>query len=197
MGAAGVADKVGRRYAMDPEIEHFARLLAAARAKNVRVAYVRWTRDAQGSTDDDASCARRTPVCSGRRTQAGRTRALSNIEGSWGWQAPEAIKPAPGDWVLPQWRQDAFFSTQFDALMRWNGIKTMVIVGLGAEVGVVPTLMSASNLGYFAVAVSDGLRPADPERMEDAMRYIADQAMMKTHTELLEIWQGAAPRPAQ
>ena len=66
----GVADKAGLRYAMDPEVERIARLLEAARAKNVRVAYVRWTRYEDGSTDDDASCSLGSPVCSGRRVDA-------------------------------------------------------------------------------------------------------------------------------
>ena len=191
----GVADNVGRRYAMDPEIERIARLLAAARAKNVRVAYVRWTRDAYGSTDDDASCARRTPVCSGRRTQAGRAHPPSNIEGSWGWQAPEAIKPAPGDWVLPKWRQDAFFSTQPDALMRWNGIKTMVIVGLGAEVGIMPSVLTAAEMDYFPVVVEDAISAAYPGRGEDAMEFLRDSAIIKNTKEMEEIWSKAAAAP--
>ena len=192
----GAADKVGRRYNMDPEIERIAKLLRAARAKNVRVAYVRWTRHADGSTDDDASCARGTPVCSGRRTEAGRTQAPSNIEGSWGWQAPEAIKPASGDWVLPKWRQDAFFSTQLDALMRWNGIKTMVIVGLGAEVGIMPSVMTASEMGYFTVVVEDAIATADPSRREDAMKFLRGTAIIKSTKEMEAIWRQATPAPA-
>lgn len=191
----GGADKAGRRYAMDPEIERIARLLAAARAKNVRVAHVRWTRHADGSADDDASCARGTPVCSGRRTQAGRTRPPSNIEGSWGWQAPEAIKPAPGDWVLPKWRQDAFFSTQLDALMRWNAIKTMVIVGLGAEVGIMPSVMTAAELGYFTVVVEDAIAAAYPSRRESAMEFLRDTAIVKNTQEMEEIWNKATAAP--
>ena len=191
----GVADQVGQRYAMDAEVERIARLLAAARAKNVRVAYVRWTRDAYGATDDDASCARETPVCSGRRTEAGRAHPPSNIEGSWGWQAPEAIKPAPGDWVLPKWRQDAFFSTPLDALMRWNGIRTMVIVGLGAEVGIMPTVLTAAEMGYFPVVVEDAIAAAYPGRGEDAMEFLRDSAIIKNTQEMEEIWTKAAAAP--
>ena len=192
----GAADKAGVRYAMDPEIERIARLLAAARAKNVRVAHVRWTRFGDGSTDDDASCATGSRVCSGRRTEAGRTRPPTNIEGSWGWQAPDAIAPAPADWVLPKWRQDAFFSTQLDALMRWNGIKTMVIVGLGTEVGIMPTVMTASELGYFTVVVDDAIKEIDAARKESAMAFLRDTAIVKTTQELAGIWNRAAAAPA-
>lgn len=192
----GVADQAGLRYAMDPEIDRIGKLLAAARKKNARVAYVRWTRYEDGATDDDASCAVGSRVCSGRRTAAGRTRPPSNIEGSWGWQAPEAIAPAPGDWVLPKWRQDAFFSTQLDALMRWNGIKTMVIVGLGTEVGIMPSVMTASELGYFTVVVEDAIKAVDPARREPAMAFLSDTALVRNTRWLEEIWSEAAAAPA-
>ena len=188
----GAADKAGLRYAMEPEIERIARLLAAAREKNVRVAYVRWTRFSDGSTDDDASCATGSRVCSGRRTRAGRAGTPANIEGSWGWQAPESIAPAPGDWVLPKWRQDAFFSTQLDALMRWNGIKTMVIVGLGTEVGIVPSVMTASELGYFTIVVDDAIKAVDPTRKEAAMAFLRDSAIVSNAKKVEEIWNNAA-----
>ena len=193
----GVADKLGLRYAMEPEIERIKQLLAIARPKNVRVAYVRWTRFDDGSTDDDASCAVGSRVCSGRRTAAGRARPPSNIEGSWGWQAPAAIAPAPGDWVLPKWRQDAFFSTPLDALMRWNGIKTMVIVGLGTEVGIMPSVMTASALGYFTVVVDDAIKAVDPARKESAMTFLRDTAMVRNTDRIEEIWRDAAPKPAE
>ena len=188
----GVADKAGLRYAMDPEVERIARLLAAARAKNVRVAYVRWTRYEDGSTDDDASCSVGSRVCSGRRSAAGRAQPPSNIEGSWGWRAPEAIAPAPGDWVLPKWRQDAFFSTQLDALMRWNGIRTMVILGLGTEVGIMPSVLTASELGYFTVVVEDAVKAVDPVRRESAMAFLQDTAMVRSTGRIEEIWSKAA-----
>ena len=70
-------------------------------------------------------------------------------------------------------------------------------MGIGAEGGVLPTLMSASNLGYFTVAVADCLALPGPGRMDDAMRYIADGAIVGTHAELLELWRGAAAKPAE
>ena len=191
----GAADKIGRRFEMDAEIERISKLLTAARAKNVRVAYVRWTRHEDGSADDDASCARKTPVCSGRRNAAARAHPPTNIEGSWGWKGPDAIEPEPGDWVLPKWRQDAFFSTQLDALMRWNGIRTMVIVGLGAEVGIMPSVMTATELGYFTVVVEDAIASAYPGRKEDAMKFLRESASIMSTKEMEEIWSHAAAAP--
>ena len=182
----GASDKNGRRFEADSIIEPVAELLAAARAKNVRVAHVRWTRYADGSSNADPQ----------RRTMpAGPPRAASNIEGTWGWEAPEALKPAPGEWVFPKWRQNAFFSTQLDALMRWNGIKTMIIVGLGAEVGIVPTVTHATSLGYFSFAVEDCIVPSDPALKADAMKFIARSATVKNRKDIIDIWSKSTPRP--
>ena len=58
-------------------------------------------------------------------------------------------KAAPEDLVLRKYRPDAFYGTILDSVLRWNGVKTIVFVGLGVAVGGVPTLSTASNLGYF------------------------------------------------
>ena len=73
------------------------------------------------------------------------------VEGTPGWEIADAVEPVPGDWLIRKYRPDAFFATPLDSMMRWNGIRTLVVVGVGAEVGVLPTLMTASNLGYFTV----------------------------------------------
>jgi nicotinamidase-related amidase len=156
-----------------------AELLAAARKKGVRVAYVRWTRHADGSTNSEPEI---------RNARGRPANPPYTIQGTWGWDAPDEIKPVAGEWVIPKWRTDAFFATPLDTLLHWNGIKTMVIVGIGAEAGVVPTLMHANNLGYFTVAVSDGIGPSNPARMEDAMRFINSLAIVKNHNEVIELW---------
>ena len=162
----GSFDRDGRRIDTDAEIPAMQRLLETARSKGVRVAYVRWTSYADGSAQ--ANVGPRTVL------RPLSTSTTSNIEGTWGWEIADPVKPAEGDWVLRKYRQDAFYATPLDILMRWNGMKTLVIVGPGTEVGVLPTLMTASNLGYRRVAISDALIEVDPARKEGAMRFIAE-----------------------
>ena len=178
------------RIDADAEMPAMARLIETARSKGVRVAYVRWTTYGdQSTTSVNASALPVRPPPS--------TSTIETIEGTWGWEIADAVKPAEGDWVLRKYRPDAFYATPLDTLMRWNGMKTLVIVGIGAEVGVVPTLMSASNLGYRRVAISDALVAANPSRMDDAMIFIADYATVKTSDEVIDIWRAATPTPAQ
>ena len=95
----GASDTAGRRWNADGVMEPIANLLAAARAKDVRVAYARWTRQEDGSWD---YVARGT----------GQTPPLAPVESTWGWEAPEAITPMPDDWIIVKTRPDAFLGTE-------------------------------------------------------------------------------------
>ena len=163
------------------------RILASAREKRVRIIYMRYTRHADGSTFSDP--IRRNAL---RGEQAADQ---TTIEGEPGWEVIDAVKPHPEDLVLRKYRPDAFYGTILDSVLRWNGVKTVVIVGLGAAVGGVPTLATASNLGYFPVAVTDALISSDAKRTADALAYATDTSLAATHTELLAAWTSANPRP--
>lgn len=163
------------------------RILATAREKRVRIIYVRFTKHADGSTFSDP--IRRLAF----RGEPGAE--LDTIEGTSGWEVIDAVKPHPEDLVLRKYRPDAFYGSILDSVLRWNGIKTIVVVGLGVAVGGVPTLATASNLGYFPVAVTDALISSDPKQTTDALAYVTDTSLATTHTELMEAWKSAKARP--
>ena len=191
LSAGGAYDQRGRRY--DPErtariVPPMQKLLAAARANGVRVAYVRWTSHADGSTSSPTAQARARAAAASGQAPA---RTPLGVEHTWGWEIIDDVKPVEGDWVLRKYRRDAFFGTILDPLLRWNGIKTIVFVGIGAEIGGLPTLMHASNLGYARVAVSDCILSSNPARMEDAMMHIGENAILQTSQEVIDIWNRA------
>jgi ureidoacrylate peracid hydrolase len=163
------------------------RILASAREKRVRIIYVRFTKHADGSTFSDPTR---------RLAFHGEPGAEQDtIEGTPGWEVIDAIKPNPEDLVLRKYRPDAFYGSILDSVLRWNGVKTVVFVGLGVAVGGVPTLATASNLGYFPVAVTDALISSDPKRTTDALAYVTDTSLVTTHAELVDAWKSANPRP--
>ena len=174
----GWFDTRGRRIDVTDIMDPMVKLVAAARASDVRVAYVRWTSYPDGSTYGRPRSRSDEPPST-----------ISTHEGTWGWQNPDEIKPVGNDWVLRKYRPDAFIATALDELLRWNKITTIVIVGVGAEVGVVPTLATASSLGYDNVAIRDAIVPTEPDRAEDAMLYIGDHATLLGHTEVIDIWE--------
>ncbi len=169
----------GREIDITGIMEPMVKLIAAAREQGVRVAYVRWT------TYPDYSNYGRP----GERFDPDAPVATNEMhEGTWGWENPPEIAPEPLDWILRKYRSDAFVATALDELLRWNDITTIVIVGVGAEVGIVPTLSTAEILGYDTVAVEDAIRPTEPARLADAMLYINDHARVVTHTEVIDAW---------
>jgi ureidoacrylate peracid hydrolase len=187
----GEYDKQGRRYSpelMASVIPRIQNLLMAARRKNVRVIYVRFTSHEDGSTLSDAN---RRDLLSRREVPE-----RLHIEGSWGWEIIDALKPQPQDLVLRKYRPDAFYGTILDSILRWNGIRTVITTGVGVAVGGVPTVMTALNLGYQSVAVGDAFVSTDEKRTTAALDYLRAHAIVRSHQEIVDAWDRATPRPA-
>ena len=179
----GASDTAGRRWNADGVMEPIASLLAAARAKNVRVAYVRWTRQEDGSWDYVPSSA----------ALGVEAPPLAPVQDTWGWEAPEAITPMSDDWIITKTRPDAFMGTNLDSLMRWNGMKSVVMVGAGGDVGILPSALTSTGLGYVTVAVGDGI--AFTGRAQETLDVIGRAALVKTHQDIVAVWNEAAANP--
>ena len=203
----GRSDTQGMRMDVSHIVPATTKLLSAARKAGVRVAYLCWTIFPDGRTQNiwlrpHSAGPEDSPGLPNRVFRDSRWGAppepehleLSPVEGTWGGEVLGSVAPEAGDWVIRKYRPDAFFATTLDAFLRWNGFQTIIILGLGSEVGIVPTLISAAHRGYFRVAVSDCLRASNLERTDDAMRYIADYAVLKTHVEIIDTWQTAPER---
>ncbi len=182
----GLFDKAGRRIDASGILPATISIIEAARAAGIRVMYVRYTRHRDYSSHSDPVIRKAWPMIS---TDAANNLMLSTVEGTWGWEFLDEVKPEPDDLVLRKYRPDAFYGTHLDDLLRWNGIKSIVLVGIGAEVGLVPTVMHGFNLGYFCVGVEDAVRTVDPARREDALRYIADWGLVATEQDVINVWR--------
>ena len=173
--------------AENPIIDPIATLIAAARSKGVRVAYGNWVNHRDGSTAGAPDA---------QRSDWGRNLPTTQIHGTPGWEVYESVKDAPGDWVLRKYRPDAFYGTRLDMLMRWNGMKTIVVTGVGLDTGLIPTLMTAHNLGYFRVTVSDAVRGGVDSGLDQLARTFLEKhgyhsSIIKTSQEVIDIWNAA------
>jgi nicotinamidase-related amidase len=102
----------------------------------------------------------------------------THIEGSWGWEIIDALKPQPQDLVLRKYRPDAFYGTILDSILRWNGIKTVVTTGVGVAVGGVPTVRLLL-VGYFeGIDAERGIdwRAADSLAIRQFLHLALDEA---------------------
>jgi len=73
------------------------------------------------------------------------------VEGSWGWQIIDELKPEKNDVIVRKLRYDAFFGTPLDHILRIRGIEYVVVCGVVANICVLHTAGSAALHGYKVV----------------------------------------------
>ena len=94
------------------------------------------------------------------------------IEGTWGAQVIEALRPREGDFVVKKRRYSAFFGTDLDLLLRELGVDTLILTGLVTNVCVQHTAADAFFRGYRLVVVSDCCEALTEEDHKRALEYM-------------------------
>ena len=161
-------------------------LLHEARAAGVKVIYVGWTNLADGSSLSDPEIRRHyQEIMDGTYVMH---RCL--LENTWGHEPIDELAPQPGEIYVNQYKRDAFVGTSLDAILKWNGIRTFIIVGQGVHVGLVPTVSTGESLGYFVVAPEDCMIYREDKWKEPAMRFLNMWATsVQPSTTLIAAWK--------
>jgi nicotinamidase-related amidase len=137
---------------MEPVLAQSAKLIEAARAKNMRVIYVVvGFRPGYPELAKDSLMASRI---------AGSNRFTTTTPGS---DIADAVKPKDNDVVVMKHRVGAFFGTDLDMILRSNGITTLIVTGVATSGVVLSTVRHASDADYRIVVVKDGCADADDE----------------------------------
>jgi len=162
-------------------------LVDEARKAGVKVIYVRWTnyRDNSSRSDPEIQAAYKSIMDGTHAMQ----KAL--IEGTWGHQMIDELKPQEGDLVLNKYKRDAFAGTSLEAMLQWNGIKTFAIVGIGVHVGIIPTVSNGVNKGYFVVIPEDCMLAGPSEWFDAAMKFLGMWAIVKPASDLIKAWKSS------
>lgn len=95
------------------------------------------------------------------------------VEGTWGWEIVEALRPGPGDRVIRKLRYDGFFGTSLDHELRGAGINTVIVCGTVANICVLHTAGSAALHGYSVVLPTDAVSALTPFDLQAAIRQTA------------------------
>ncbi len=99
------------------------------------------------------------------------------------------LKPQPQDIVFQKRRPDGFVGTDFDLMLRSNGIKTIVISGVATEGGIEGTARSARNLGYDVVILKDCVGSRNRELHDMALKLMEQTFFdVSTASEIVTIW---------
>ena len=186
VSVGGELDKFDKRMDISGMIGNVKEFLSAARQSGVRVVYARMTRYPDYGTYSDPMILKAYPQIEDPTKQV---TYLVGIKGSWGWQVIDELRPEPGDLGVDKYRVNSFINTPLELLLRSNGIRTIVILGVGAEAGIVPTVTHAENLGFFVVAVEDCILPVDHSWRDAAFKFISRFSLLATSSEISSIWK--------
>lgn len=151
-----------------PVIERIARAVAVARAAGIAVVWFQNGWDAAyaeaggpGSPNWHKSNALKTMR---RRPElAGSLLA----KGSWDYALVDALRPEPGDIVMPKPRYSGFYNTALDSTLRARGIRTLVFTGIATNVCVESTLRDGFFLEYFGIVLADATHQAGPPSLQE------------------------------
>ena len=100
------------------------------------------------------------------------------------------LKPEPKDIVFQKRRPDGFVGTDFDLMLRSNGVRTILIGGGATEGGVEGTARSARNLGYDIVVLKDCVGSRSRELHELALKLMGQTYFdIASSGEIAEIWR--------
>ncbi len=89
-------------------------------------------------------------------------------KGGWDYDLVDALKPQPGDIVLPKPRYSGFFNTPLDSMLRSRGIRHLIFTGIATNVCVESTLRDGFFLEYFGVVLEDATYQAGPSFAQQA-----------------------------
>lgn len=135
-------------------------LLDAARAARVPVCWI----GADYSRE-------RIPASMRLKLDAARITADCCAPGSWGAQW-FGVEPAAGETILFKHTYSGFSATPLDALLRDEGVRTVVCVGVQTQICVESTVREAHSLGYACVVPADAVASHTPALHDAALANI-------------------------
>jgi nicotinamidase-related amidase len=95
------------------------------------------------------------------------------VEGSWGAEVVEELKPEEGDYIVKKRRYSGFYATDLELLLREKGVEELHFTGCLTDICVLFTCADAYYRG-FKIFVSEGataaLTPADHQNALNLMK---------------------------
>jgi biuret amidohydrolase len=178
---AGILAHVRDREAV---VERISSVLAAARASNVPVMYVR-----------HVSVPPRHMGVTALRTAMAWQRLERAEDVAWAFppdaphtQLVDELTPVDGEPVFDKLGMSAFVGTPLEAVLRDRRITTLVMVGAVLEIGIEPTARHAADLGLLPVVVTDACGVVEPEAAERSIASL-DYSLLSYRASATEIEQ--------
>lgn len=94
------------------------------------------------------------------------------IRGEPGFEIADEVAPLPGEPVIDKTTNGAFCGTDFEAVLRFAGVRALAFAGLTIDVCVHTTLREANDRGYQCLLVADACGAVDPGLHEWAVKSV-------------------------
>jgi biuret amidohydrolase len=146
-GQEGALIEIPRARAMVPRLNH---LLDVCRAHQIPVIYIHHVIRG-GDIDAGRLADHHEAIRNNKAILAG----TPNVE------IYEGLKPHPGDLVVAKPRYSAFYGTDLEAILRSQGIDTLIISGTVTDVCCESTTRDAFSRDYKVIFLSDGTAATD------------------------------------
>ena len=161
-------------------IPNCRRLIDAARDSGALVVFIRQLTLPNGRSDGPAWYA--------FKTRDGKSSEYTLI-GSDGAQIIPELEPLPGEVVIDKFRPSAFHGTFLGQLLRANGIRSTVCIGINAEGCLMATVLDSSFDDYYTCVVEDAVSSSLPEMKKTAFDFMRRRFRILQTDEVVAEWE--------
>ncbi len=107
--------------------------------------------------------------------------------------SPEAeisteLAPNEGEIVLNKHTANIFFGTNFEQLMRFHGVQTILFTGIATEYGVEHSAREASIRGFYTIVVSDCVSSSNKTAHEMALKIMPRMCLVLPSKGIIKEW---------
>ena len=146
------------------------KIIKAAREIGVKVIYAVHRITADGKEIGPVSRFNMTPG----RLKNPEVRNGSILEGTWGTEIIDELKPREDEMVIVKRRFGAFSGTELDMMLRTFDIRYLIFTGVATNICVETSLREASQLQYLPILVSDACAATEPSRQQPSIDNIKE-----------------------
>lgn len=170
--AGGWADQAGFDTAPSRQvIPGIVRAIAWARQHGLQVVWAVWAsrHDLHSLSAPTLYQYKKTLEMRGIGESLGDSQAL--LSGTWGTQVVEPLKDLQeeGDVVVEKNRDNAFYGTQLDQILRAQGLSTLLFAGVNTDQCVATTMEDASFRDYNVLLIEDATGTSNPDFCKEAV----------------------------
>lgn len=161
-----------------PVIAANQRLLPAARAAGVKVIYLQFgykpdLSDAGGP--HSPNIRKQMAFRMIRERPADRDKLI--VQGTWGWEIIDALKPEPGDLVVQKSRYSGFAGTTLENQLNGLDIRHLLFTGVATNVCVESTAREAYFREFWPILIEDAMDHTGPDFVRQATLYNFESKM--------------------